>query len=223
VHAGIACDVCAQLPMVGVRTFCVTCGDFDVCEACAAAGADHPPAHDMRRFAIPEATDAETGGAIADADFAVGQLPYGLRWEGPFKGGLPHGRGKKFFTNGDRYEGECAEGEMEGAGAYFYPDGTRYEGTFKDDKMEGAGTYFMPDGQRYEGAIRDGEFHGPGAMFWPNGNRYEGPFRDDKMEGAGTLFFADGRRWEGLFRNGERVEEEGKWFGAPSVDEGVDR
>ena len=49
-HAGIRCDMCLELPIVGVRYKCLTCPDFDLCGRCHAT-ALHP--HPFRALAFP--------------------------------------------------------------------------------------------------------------------------------------------------------------------------
>jgi hypothetical protein len=225
VHHGVRCNICRQNAIVGVRTFCVTCGDFDLCEACAATGTDHPPAHLMKQFATPEATDVETGEQITDANFAVGKMPYGRRWEGRFKGGLPHGRGKKFYPDGTRYEGEVFNGRKEGEGTFFSANGNRYEGQWKNDKKEGLGTVFFLDtpgkDERYEGQWKNNRREGEGHYFFADGRRFEGASKNHAFNGFGTMFYPDGRRWAGQWRDAKKVKEEGQWFDADSSAPGT--
>ncbi|MGN0551061.1 MAG: hypothetical protein ACI4I4_04370 [Acutalibacteraceae bacterium] len=54
--------------------------------------------------------------------------------------GYPHGKGKKYYTNGLIYEGEWNHGAREGFGiAYSDTSAYRYEGEWKNDKRHGKG------------------------------------------------------------------------------------
>ena len=52
VHAGVTCDGCDKMPIVGFRYKCVVCDDYDLCGACDAAGKH--PGHNMMRISGPE-------------------------------------------------------------------------------------------------------------------------------------------------------------------------
>ena len=64
------------------------------------------------------------------------------RYEGEFRNGKQHGRGKVKWqdASGNRYEGEFRNGKRHGRGTYTYASGNRYEGEWKDGKEHGRGT-----------------------------------------------------------------------------------
>jgi hypothetical protein len=56
VHMGVACNGCENNPISGIRWKCLTCNDYDLCDACHASGA-HPSEHQMLKIEDP--ADAE--------------------------------------------------------------------------------------------------------------------------------------------------------------------
>ena len=64
----------------------------------------------------------------------TGQASY----EGSFKNGLRHGKGK--WSGGEtKYSGSYVEGLKEGYGELYFPSGNFYKGNFVEDKREGYG------------------------------------------------------------------------------------
>jgi hypothetical protein len=168
-------------------------------------------------------TDTKTGKRITgDVAFAVATFQGGFRYEGGFKGGEPHGRGKMLYPSGNRYEGEFANGNREGEGTMFYladgPNkGDRYEGQWKNDKPEGAGTYFFADGRRYEGALKNDQFHGFGTMFYPDGRRWAGQWDNTQVESEGTWFDAPPAPVSGSASSAGKDESEGNASPSPTA------
>ena len=91
----------------------------------------------------------------------------GLRYEGRFRDGLPHGRGVMTDEDGGRKEGLFRTSPN--AGVYLHGKG----------KVTGA------DGLVLEGMFHEGKLHGRGVHTWPDGDRYEGEYREGVM-GCGT-------------------------------------
>jgi len=55
-------------------------------------------------------------------------LPNGVRFEGLFENGLPHGYIKYHNPNGEAYEGDCLNGKWDGEGVMVYSTGESYRG-----------------------------------------------------------------------------------------------
>ena len=125
------------------------------------------------------------------------------RHEGQWRDGKAHGHGVKVWPDGGRYEGQWRDGKQHGRGTYTWPNGNRYEGEYRDGKAHGRGTYTWADGGRHEGEFRNGDFHGYGTRTWPDGSRYQGQWRDGKRTGYGTYTWASGHRYEGEHRDGK--------------------
>lgn len=85
-------------------------------------------------------------------------------YEGEFKDGNMHGRGKEIYANGDIYEGEYKDGKKHGRSKYTWANGDFYEGGYKDGDMHGLGKYTWADGDFYEGEYNVGEMHGQGII-----------------------------------------------------------
>merc|ERR1719199_1227523 len=58
--------------------------------------------------------------------------PDGASYEGDYRGGHKHGRGRFVWASGAEYDGAFVEGRQEGSGILRWPDGSTYEGSFKD-------------------------------------------------------------------------------------------
>ena len=127
----------------------------------------------------------------------------GSRYEGEWRNGKQHGQGKAISADGTRYEGEWQAGRQHGRGARILRDGRRYEGEWRNGRMPDRGVIVWSVGGRYEGAWKDGKEHGRGTMTWPSGGRYEGEYRDGKRHGRGTKTWPSGGRYEGEYRDGK--------------------
>jgi hypothetical protein len=67
-------------------------------------------------------------------------------YEGGYKNGKKHGKGKIMLTNGDIYEGDYVDNKRTGNGIYLWKDGSSWKGTFQNDLMHGIGLYTPEDG-----------------------------------------------------------------------------
>ncbi|TNV80054.1 hypothetical protein FGO68_gene13105 [Halteria grandinella] len=70
----------------------------------------------------------------------------GSMFEGEWKRGMVHGRGKGVRANGESYEGEFQNGRSHGQGRWTYPDGRYEEGQYEDGKKIGVHMHFSKDG-----------------------------------------------------------------------------
>ncbi|XP_049474208.1 MORN repeat-containing protein 1 isoform X4 [Panthera uncia] len=144
-----------------------------------------------------------------------------FRYEGEWKGGKKHGRGKLLFKDGGYYEGEFTDGEItgegcriwassgntysgqfvlgepQGRGIMTYRAGGCYEGELSHGVREGYGRLVDRDGQAYWGWFHDNQRHGQGHMVFRNGDEYEGDWVRDQRQGHGVLCCADGSTYEG--------------------------
>ena len=85
------------------------------------------------------------------------------------------------YTDGDIYEGEFKDGKRHGKGKYTFKNGDIYEGEFKNGAKHGKGKYTSANGTIYDGDWENGEKHGQGKCTSANGLIYKGEFKKDKM------------------------------------------
>lgn len=78
-------------------------------------------------------------------------LKDGSIYEGQWKHGQRHGRGKQIWKDGSIYEGHWAGDKANGKGRLIHGNGDVYEGEWKDDKASGYGEFFHKDGGTYRG------------------------------------------------------------------------
>jgi hypothetical protein len=72
--------------------------------------------------------------------------------------GIPHGRGKKNYTDGTIFDGEFRQGVIEGHGRMNYTDGRWYLGEWCEGEKNGVGLEVLPDGSIYhEGTFCNGK------------------------------------------------------------------
>ena len=65
-----------------------------------------------------------------------------INYEGKWKRGLRHGKGKNTYKSGNVYEGQWKEGLRHGKGKIIYKNGAVYKGIWKDDQKDGVGFLF---------------------------------------------------------------------------------
>ena len=61
------------------------------------------------------------------------------RYEGYFRAGMKHGRGKEVYSDGSYFRGEYLNGKKQGNGEYKWANGTIYRGMFEKGKITGTG------------------------------------------------------------------------------------
>nr|XP_020729377.1 MORN repeat-containing protein 1 isoform X2 [Odocoileus virginianus texanus] len=149
-----------------------------------------------------------------------------FRYEGEWRGGKKHGRGKLLFKDGSYYEGDFVDGEITGEGCQHwaltgntytgqfvlgepqghgvmkYQAGGHYEGELFHGLREGHGCLVDADGQVYWGSFHDNKRHGQGRMIFRNGDEYEGNWVRDQRQGHGMLRLVDGSTYEGQWHSG---------------------
>ncbi|KAJ8257695.1 hypothetical protein GJAV_G00188700 [Gymnothorax javanicus] len=131
--------------------------------------------------------------------FGVYVYPNGFfRYEGEWKTGKKHGRGKLFMKDGSFYEGEFVNGEIEGNGLRFWArSGDSYSGQFKSGELHGFGVMQYASGEKFEGEYCYGLREGHGFLLDKEGNTYEGSFHEDKKHGEGVMNYRNGDQYEG--------------------------
>ena len=66
------------------------------------------------------------------------------------------------YDSGAVYEGQFKDGKQHGKGKYTAPDGYQYDGQWVNGVIQGKGKAKFPNGSVYEGEFKDGLFHGWG-------------------------------------------------------------
>jgi hypothetical protein len=154
-----------------------------------------------------------------------------LSYDGEYKAGKQHGKGRLLWKNGDVYEGECRSNSFSGVGKLTTIDGTVYEGeflackkngegiltdsagiykgSFSNDEKNGDGSMKYAAGGKsgfvsYEGGWKENNRSGHGAMSYTNGDKYDGNWENDRPEGNGVLTFQGGNKYSGEFHRGHQ-------------------
>ncbi|KAM3129306.1 hypothetical protein pb186bvf_018593 [Paramecium bursaria] len=123
----------------------------------------------------------------------------GAIYDGQWKFGLRHGKGKQVWKDGSIYEGYWKNNQAHGYGRLIHSDGDYYEGAWENDKASGFGVYTHSDGAKYEGNWKDDKQDGIGYETWPDGTSYRGNYNQSKKEGQGLFKWPDGSYYEGEF------------------------
>ncbi|XP_045046365.2 MORN repeat-containing protein 1 isoform X1 [Desmodus rotundus] len=128
-----------------------------------------------------------------------------FRYEGEWKGGKTHGRGKLLFKDGSYYEGEFVDGEIVGEGCrHWAATGNTYSGHFVLGEPQGHGIMKYGAGGYYEGALSHGMREGHGCLVDQDGNAYWGSFHSNKQHGRGHMAFRNGDTYDGDWVRGQR-------------------
>ncbi|KAL9186390.1 hypothetical protein ACHAXT_005628 [Thalassiosira profunda] len=126
----------------------------------------------------------------------------GSVYEGGWKGGVRHGRGKLTTACGSVYEGVWKSGALHGQGTLTKASGWIFEGMWVDDKLV-QGTRKSPDGESYEGEFnKAGLPHGKGTEICADGSVYDGEWKEDDRHGKGNYTHFNGATYEGEWKLG---------------------
>ena len=71
--------------------------------------------------------------------------------------------GTKIFAPGDRYEGHWKNGKFHGKGKLVIAKLGKYVGEFKDGQLHGKGVITFANGDKYSGQLRHGQIFGRGT------------------------------------------------------------
>jgi len=135
---------------------------------------------------------------------------YIYNYFGEVKNGLPNGKGKQQFDNGNEYEGLFENGKRNGQGIFKWKNGDTYQGSFLNDKCHGVGSLIYANGDVYDGAFNNDLMQGKGIFKWIIGQVYDGNWFENKMEGEGIFNAPNGLeiincagavRYVGKFKN----------------------
>ena len=96
------------------------------------------------------------------------KLQNGAKYSGQSKYGLPSGKGREDFPNGDYYDGNFQNGKRNGYGVLKFK-GTFYKGNFKDNSFDGKGRFVYSDGRVFEGGFSKGVKDGKGVLMKKDG------------------------------------------------------
>lgn len=124
----------------------------------------------------------------------------GSQYEGYWFNDMANIRGRLIHVDGDVYEGEWLDDKAHGKGIYIHRDGASYEGEWFEDKQHGYGIEKWIDGASYEGDYNMGMKHGNGTFIWADGSSYYGEFLNNNIHGNGTYKWSDGREYTGEWK-----------------------
>ena len=123
---------------------------------------------------------------------------------------VPHGHGKKTFSNGDVQTGNFFHGVVNGWGSFRSSNGDCYDGYYRDGCPDGFGeSYQARNRRRYKGGFRRGIEDGSAVITTGENirsygyRRYEGGVRNGKRHGRGKLYLRQS--------DGEIASFEGMW------------
>ncbi|CAM8987052.1 hypothetical protein QQ045_008761 [Rhodiola kirilowii] len=127
----------------------------------------------------------------------------GDRYEGHFRGMLPHGTGKYIWSDGTVYEGDWDLGRMTGNGKISWYTGGTYVGEFSGRYLHGFGTFNGSDGSIYVGSWRMNVPHGLGKKQYSNSETYEGSWKEGIRDGTGKYSWRDASTYIGDWKAGQ--------------------
>ena len=105
---------------------------------------------------------------------------------------MREGVGRYQFNNGSYYQGEWKEGAKHGKGKLAIVEYYIYEGEWRDDVKHGTGEQEWIGsckwaGDKYKGDYSEGKRNGYGVYYYVNGDVYEGNWVNGMREGKGSL------------------------------------
>lgn len=133
---------------------------------------------------------------------------FDFTYDGEFKDGKIHGRGRIEYSNGNIFEGELENGAWINGklttASYKYEGGFIYDKEKNVNNRHGKGQLVYSDGEVINGIFANGKLHGYTKVVKPNGDTIEGTYRDGKPDGEVTI--ATKRyTYNGKFVNGALV------------------
>lgn len=123
-------------------------------------------------------------------------------------GNRPHGKGTRFFTNGNKYEGSWNMGKQSGQGTMTYNNGDTWSGEWRNGApYNGKGKCHMTENNgknniSYEGELVDGKLNGKGRIYFDGKLTREGDFVNGSLNGNGTAYIGN-NRCSGEFKDGK--------------------
>ena len=117
-------------------------------------------------------------------------------YEGEWKEGKKHGRGKETYATGNVYDGEWLEGRKHGRGKQTLADGSLYDGEFQAGKRYGHGKEVSASGAMFEGEYVDGSKRDHGNYIDADGEVEDGGDETDNEDGESESTAGKGDRME---------------------------
>ena len=84
-------------------------------------------------------------------------ISFGNKYNGEWKNGLKHGKGKYHWANGDQYEGDWRYDNFEGVGIFISSNGNKYDGEWYEGKKHGWGIFTYKNGTVEKGLWKNNE------------------------------------------------------------------
>lgn len=91
-------------------------------------------------------------------------------------------QGIYFHPTIGKYEGGFKEGKKHGKGKFTGQDGSVYEGEFENDERKGMGVLTFPDNQVYRGEFKKNKPNGDGIMQKLTGSLLRGRWNDGRLD-----------------------------------------
>jgi hypothetical protein len=129
--------------------------------------------------------------------------------KGCVEGNCVDGYGRFEWKNGASYEGYWKDGQKHGKGKAIYRTGDSYIGDHVEDKRHGYGVHYWVNGTIYKGGWKNDLKHGRCKLIYQSLSVYEGEFENNRQTGEGLMTFGEKSKWfgdwyKGSFRNGDR-------------------
>ena len=114
-------------------------------------------------------------------------------YEGEFLGGVRHGQGTQYNSDGSVFQGQFEFGYPQGFGVMQRPNGDRIEGEFQNGHPHGKIVIKLAGKKdhRIEGQFRHGMAHGRLRLYHGQKSIYEGFFRMGKPHDANQVAAAN--------------------------------
>ncbi|GMH84322.1 hypothetical protein TrVE_jg5930 [Triparma verrucosa] len=133
----------------------------------------------------------------------VAKFNDGHIYEGTWKTGMMHGKGKYTFSDGVTYAGQFTYNSITGVGVYTWNDKSTYSGDVKDGLRHGKGVFTAPDGKgMYDGEWVNGRREGEGTIYY-NAEKtcyYQGQWKDNVRSGKGVAVYPSGNKYDGEWK-----------------------